>query len=228
LFLIVFVLTVSAAWGAGAADTVNAGPTQPDFAGFNLYGCGDGGGAPVRVNGNPVAEGSFYWKEERPGDVFCVRGVDTPGNESGGRASAAHLHEDLHEEVLNFVDPSNNRDPRVSYSGYWKSEAYSPAYGGQLVVCGAGGDAVEVTFYGRSAKLFCARYWQCGWCKVFLDGRSMGLVNLHAKNTEYDYPAFSICFLRPGLHTLKLVNLGIPGEVGFPIDFINVDYLVLR
>jgi hypothetical protein len=209
----------------GASITWDHGNVEPDFAGFNVYAFANGNAAPAKLNQLPLEEGFFYWEEGLPGQVFSVHSVDTSGNESEGvLAIAAPLPED----VIDFVDPSGNMDPRVSYAGYWKDEYLPGSYGGRLTVCAEAGASVEVAFEGRSATLLSSRYWQCGWCEVFLDGTSMRTVNLHAEDLEFGFPVFAVYDLRPGSHTIKLVNTGAPGTEEMPIDIINVDYIIVR
>lgn len=219
----------------GVSLTWEACNTEPDFAGYHVY-LEDGCGRTVRLTCQPVREGFFYSPKGAPGDFFQVRGVDTSGNQSvPARAQAVCLP----EEVLDFPDPAANTDPRVAYQGFWVNEHYAPEEGlelleGDMVVSVhplEGADcvpSVKVTFQGRSVKLVAARFWQCGWCEIFLDGRSVGRVNLSSDEPVSDYTVFATCCLPPGKHTLEVVNLGIPGTQEMPFDVVNVDYLVIR
>lgn len=224
--------------GKGVSLTWSGYNVEPDFSGYNLYRV-EGGGA-VRLNDNPLRDFFLYFPDGAPGETYEVRSVDSSGNESAGARAEAFL---LAEEVLEFVDPACNNDPRVTYEGFWKAEGYPWAHGGQIVVSavetGVAGSgervAVRVVFEGRSVELYCALYWQCGWCEVFLDGVSQGRLNL---SIDSDYPEpqyllYAVYSLRPGRHVLEVVNLGIPGPElpepdVFPYGIVNVDYLVIR
>ena len=152
---------------------------------------------------------------QRPGD--CGMRAEAPA----GRAAWSWCR-----EVIDFVDPRHNTDPRVSYEGLWVAEAYNRAYGGQLVVCHDEGAAVEVAFEGWFVRLVSARYWTCGQCAIYLDGEYRGTVNLHSECARYNHTVFC-SFLPYGHHTLRLVNLGEPGSE-CPYHFVNVDYMVVR
>ena len=129
-------------------------------------------------------------------------------------------------EVIDFVYPLANTDPRVTYEGQWLPEAYDRAYGSKLVVCHDEGAAVEVTFDGWFVRLVAARYWSCGQCAVYLDGEYRGTINLQSEWTRYNHTVFW-SFMPRGQHTLRLVNLGVPGAE-YPYHFVNVDYVVVR
>ncbi len=215
----------------GVRLTWSGGNVEPDFAGYNLYRVEEGKGA-TRLNPVPLRELFFYHAAGKDGETYEARSVDTSGNESAGAWAVASP---VAGEVLEFVGPSQNGDPRVSYRGQWVCE-YAPClHGGQLVASAvepgaADVVAVEVTFEGTSVELYCARYWQCGWCEVFLDGVSRGRVNLSI-DSDYIEAGYLLCAatsLQPGSHTLKVVNVGVPGPQGFPYGIVNVDYLVLR
>jgi hypothetical protein len=129
----------------------------------------------------------------------------------------------------------------INFRGTWHLEFYpGEAHGGQLYVCGgndaSGGNdkaAVQVWFYGGAVKLVSARYWQCGWCEVFLDGRSRGTYNLYSDDIEFGYELFETSGLKRGFHSIRVVNLGIPGSDDpiaqeYDLHYVNVDYLAVR
>jgi hypothetical protein len=144
-------------------------------------------------------------------------------------------------EYINEFDTPSWPFMRIEFKGTWHPEYYpGQAHGGQLYVC-SGNNAngynekasVQVLFYGRAVKLVSARYWQCGWCEVFLDGRSRGTFNLSSEATEFGYVLFEANNLRQGFHTIRLVNLGIPGSDDplaqeYDLHYVNVDYLAVR
>jgi hypothetical protein len=118
----------------------------------------------------------------------------------------------------------------AAFKGLWAFEKYED-YDGQLIVCNDQGASLEVTFYGRSVKLVSARYWTCGMCQVYLDGRFRGTFNLQSEETQYGYTVLLDCSLRPGYHTIKLVNPGIavtPFNAQYGFHFVVFDYLVIR
>jgi hypothetical protein len=129
----------------------------------------------------------------------------------------------------------------ISFRRTWHVEYYpGQAHGGQLYVS-SGNDAsgnndrasVQVIFYGSSVKLVTARYWQCGWCEVFLDGRSRGTFNLASDATQFDQVLFEDGGLRRGIHNIRVVNLGIPGSDDpiaqeYDLHYVNVDYMVVE
>ena len=223
----------------GVRLTWSGGNTDPDFRGYNLYRL-ESDATATRLNGEPIRDSFFYFSGGKPGESYEARSVDTSGNESAGARAAASL---LEGEVLDFVDPHLNTDPRVTYVGSWLGESYDWAHGGRLVVSGVepgGGSAAGQVFVevsldgdaleGRSVELYCARYWQCGWCEVFLNGVSQGRVNL---SIDSDYPQpgyllYAVPSLGAGHHVLQVVNPGIPGPEEMPLGFVNVDYLVFR
>ena len=220
----------------GVSLTWEASNREPDFAGYHVY-LEDECGRPARLTCQPVKGGFFYSTRGGAGSFFQVRSVDTSGNLSSPvRAQAVTLP----EEVLDFPDPAANQDERVVYKGLWVNEHYRPEEGldlleGDMVTSVYpldGGEcdppSVKVTFQGRSVKLVAARFWQCGWCEIFLDGRSVGRINLSSDEPLSRCTLYATYCLPPGTHTLKVVNLGIPGNPEMPFDVVNVDYLVIR
>lgn len=129
---------------------------------------------------------------------------------------------------------------RISFSGDWRAEHYTEAHGGQIYTSsgnGAGGAndraSVSVGFYGSEVKLVAARYWQCGWCAVYLDGRFRGMYNLSSNTPQFGYVVFQASRLRRCSHEIRVVNLGIPGSCDpaaweYDLHFVNVDYLAVR
>lgn len=223
----------------GVSLTWSYANAEPDFAGLNVYAYVGGTGSPVKLNAIPLVDDFLYWQDGAAGDAFTVVSVDTTGNESAPDAVVAL---DLPEYITEFEQPAAYPFSAITFGGPWGRELYADAHGGQLWVSPEAGASVQVNFYGRSVKLVTSRFWQCGWCEVYVDGASRGTVNLFYDNldsyeTDSGFVAFEDYSLRPGHHTLELVNLGIPGLEVLPDwwlpeyevpHFANVDCLVVR
>jgi hypothetical protein len=163
-----------------------------------------------------------------------------PGNP--GKNAAAST--DVVEYVTEF-DKAVKPFLKIGFTGAWHPEHYPQAHGGQLYVSSgndeSGNDdyaSVEVKFNASNVRLVAARYWQCGLCEIFLDGHSQGIFNLYFDNTkepfepDWGYVLFEATDLRPGAHTIKVVNLGLPGsddEIAqeYDLHFVNLDYMVV-
>jgi hypothetical protein len=223
----------------GVSITWDYANAEPDFAGYNVYTCTGGAGSPLKLNPAPLLDDFLYWQGGTAGDTFAVCSVDTVGNESAPDAVAAL---ELPEYVMEFELPAAYPFSSIDYDGLWGREVYADAHGGQIWVSPEAGASVQVCFNGRSVKLVTSRFWQCGWCEVYVDGMSRGTVNLFYDNldsyeADMGFVAFADYSLRPGNHTLELVNLGIPGLEKLPDwwlpgyevpHFINVDCLLVR
>ncbi len=243
----------------GVSITWSYDNREPDFAGFNIYVYRNGCKRPRKLNCYPIKDNFFYFKGGTAGDLFAVRSVDYHGNESGNPPVQViplpeeifnffHPTQNTNPEIeysgnwlvtSDYIGTDGGRitipnddgtHVEAFFNGLWVFERPFN-YDGQLIVCGSGGEFLEVTFYGRSVKLVSSRYWSCGMCQVYLDGQSRGVVNLQSEETQYGYAVLSDCSLRPGYHTIKLVNLGIPVtsfNAQYGLYFVNFDYLVVR
>ena len=155
-------------------------------------------------------------------------------------AAAASQREASCESVTEFDYPAWPF-VKISFRGEWHPEYYpGMVHADQLYVSSGNGAvgandyaSVQVCFYGSEVKLVAARYWQCGWCAVVLDGRYRGAFNLSSPAPQFDYVLFEARRLRRGFHDIRVVNLGIPGSddpvaTEYDLHFVNVDYMVVR
>ncbi|MBN2027916.1 MAG: hypothetical protein JW854_14285 [Actinobacteria bacterium] len=205
--------------------------TEPDFSGFNIYLYPGGAEPPVKLNSTPLVGDFFYYEGGGLGDAVSVNSVDTSGNESApipvAAASAAEYITDFNEPEYPFNS--------ISFSGLWEAEPYPGAYGGQLWVCNAKNDAVEVTVEvasnGSKLTLYSARYWQCGSCQVTVVNEDTQKVelsetvdlfydNLDSFEPEYGFEVCKASGLSYGTYTIRVENLGIMSITYWPDDFL--------
>ncbi len=104
----------------------------------------------------------------------------------------------------------NDDDPAIHYTGQWQA-LKRPERGyhqGDIHATMTAGDSVEFSFNGVGIALLSEKFNDLGTVDVFLDGRSRGAINLR----QDDFPrlvritVFSEQHLRPGPHTIRLVN----------------------
>jgi hypothetical protein len=207
--------------------------TEPDFAGFNVYAYPGGEGPAVKLNSTLLTVDFYYWEDGQLGDGVAVTSVDTAGNESASIPVAAVK---AIEYITDFEQPPVPPFSAITFSENWARELYTDAHGGQLWVCDAAGDTVEVTFTlssnGSKVELYSARYWQCGTCRVSLiDEATQAVItsvdvslfydNLDSYVPDWGFQVFKAAGLSLGEYTLKVENLGIPGMTAWPQEFLD-------
>jgi hypothetical protein len=206
--------------------------SEPDFAGFNVYGYPGGEGPAVKLTPTPLVDDFFYWEEGQAGDAVSVNSVDTSGNESAPNPVAAI---EATRYVSEFEQPAYPFTS-IEFYGLWSEETYPGAHGGQLWACNAEDDALEVTVNvaskGSKLTLYSARYWQCGSCRVTIINEDTQEVvlsetvdlfydNLLSDEPDYDFEVCKAPGLKDGTYTIRVENLGIQSITEWPPDFVE-------
>lgn len=114
-------------------------------------------------------------------------------------------------------------DPSLLYAGAWKTILIPNASGGSLAVANSAGSSVTIHFVGARLNWIAAKGPRYGEARVWLDGKSLGLVDLyHATTILWQQPVWSTGLLKAGPHTVKIAWTGLK-HVGSLGTAINLD-----
>lgn len=102
--------------------------------------------------------------------------------------------------VENVFEPIGNRSrklktPKAYLASYYKFNVDA-------------GYAIEVNFYGDAIEYKCIKGPDLGIADIVLDGKSHGKLDLYAERETFDVTGFRQAGLKPGFHTLRIVNTG--------------------
>jgi len=128
----------------------------------------------------------------------------------------------------------NDYDPRITYTGPWSKNSYTPAGGvasnggrdwtaayaggGRAYLAEISGATVEFSFVGPSIMVLMTRYPDLGSVEFTLDGGAAVKVDLTCTLAQADdnYAAFKKTGLSDGMHTIKMKSVDAPGKNGNP------------
>ena len=101
----------------------------------------------------------------------------------------------------------DKQSKRKGYHGTWKATKYSKALGGTEQVTKKKKASVSHKVKARSIGWVATTGKDRGKAAVYIDGKKVAVVNLHASKTHYAQQVFTKTFSKSGTHTIKIVNL---------------------
>ena len=103
--------------------------------------------------------------------------------------------------------------PQVKSTGTWNGAVGEGFQGPGCRVTKSPGASVELEFHGRSITWFSRKGPGEGTAEIFLDGKSMGRLDLSGAKAVPQVRAFEHTFPGAGWHTIRVVNAGpLPGN----------------
>lgn len=144
---------------------------------------------------------------------FMVRAYDRVGNVSAWASGPTF--------TLSAYQESNTA---IVYSGTWKSQSLSGAYGGAVRYATAGGASAKITFSGRNVSWVSRRSTTSGKAEIYLDGARVATVDLYSSTAQTRRVVFSRAVTTGTSHTLQVRVLGTSGRPRVDLDA----FMVLR
>src|SRR5262249_32086626 len=126
--------------------------------------------------------------------AFRVRAQDRAGNWSSWKYGAAFT-----------LQPHQESDSAISYTGTWTSQPSSGAWGGAVEHTTATGPSGSFSFSGRAVAWVAPRDTDGGQADVYVDGVKVTSVTLWAKVLKPRQVVYSTSWGASGFHTLKVV-----------------------
>ena len=121
-------------------------------------------------------------------------------------------------------------DPRFTYAGAWTTTSATGASGGSFAFADSSGSSVTIRFIGTHLYWIAKKSPLYGEAKVFLDGNSVGTVDLYSATTVWQHTVWGTGALSSGAHTVKIEWTGLKPAASkgtyVDIDAIEVDGVV--
>ena len=111
----------------------------------------------------------------------------------------------------------------VRYAGAWRKARHPAYFGGDVHYTTAPGAAVGVRFVGRSIRIVGPRGPTRGRVAVYVDGRRMAVVDLHARTFQPRSVLAQVTWSRRGEHWVELRVVRTPGR-----PYVAIDRVVIR
>jgi parallel beta-helix repeat protein len=147
-----------------------------------------------------LANGSDY--------QFRVRAIDRDGN-TGAFATSPVFKPRL----------AQNSSSSITYAGTWRT-ATSASYSGGSVRYATQSDDETATysFTGSSVAFITTTSTTRGIVRVYIDGQSVGLLDLYSSSTAYRKALYAKSWATSGVHTIQIENYGSPARNRVDID----------
>ncbi len=128
---------------------------------------------------------------------FRVRAQDRAGNWSAWKTGASFALR-AHQE--------NNSN--ITYSGTWKRQAQSSAYGGYVKYSTASGSKARFRFTGRKVAFVTRKGPNRGRAQIYIDGTRVKTIDLYSSSTKVRQVVFTKSWGSSGTHTLEVRATG--------------------
>lgn len=138
---------------------------------------------------------------------FRARAVDRAGNWSGWAEGASFR--------LSAIQETSTA---VRYTGTWRNEAISSAYGGTRKYATAAGATARTTFSGRQVAWVANRSTDRGQARVYLDGVLIKTIDLYAPSAQARQVVFTRSWAQAGTHTIEIRVVGTSGRPRTDVD----------
>jgi hypothetical protein len=158
---------------------------------------------PASARSHPIGVNTFDTGRIYPS--FYVRVTDCAGNSSVSTIA----HADVHAMEDNRAE--------LRYAGAWRTSNYPGFSGGTTRATLVRGASVTFSVDGGSVALVMERAPNRGAADVYVDGVRRGTVNTYSATTKHKYVAWQ-SQLRPGTHTIRLVNKATAGHPRIDLD----------
>ena len=106
---------------------------------------------------------------------------------------------------FNRIDENH---PTVLHHGRWTKEGSGASFGNTLMNSNTPGDVESFEFYGDAITWFTKKDSTSGWAEVWLDGVSVGVVDLYSSTPLHSQVAWSKTFSQAGWHQVEISVLG--------------------
>jgi hypothetical protein len=177
----------------------------------------DHGTAQVLIDGHPDAAINLYgpsagdWSIPVYVKTFPVAGTHTITVQAPTNPNGSTVDVDAFQAVTGSRAVTEDTSSKVSYTGSgWAGQSSGSASGGSLTASSQAGDAVSVTFTGRSVTWVGRTCAACGEAEVYLDGKYVTRIDTYGYRGPEVWQAglFQHSWSGPGTHTLKIVVTG--------------------
>jgi hypothetical protein len=128
---------------------------------------------------------------------FAVTGYDNANNSSGAVAGPKF-----------GVRASQESSSAISYSGTWRTQSLSSAYGGKVKYSSAKGSGARLTFTGRSVAWVAPQGNNRGKAAVYIGGTKAATVDLYSANARTRQIVFRKAWSSSGRHKIEVRALG--------------------
>ncbi|MEA2676436.1 MAG: hypothetical protein QOJ81_577, partial [Chloroflexota bacterium] len=151
--------------------------------------------------------------DEKPGASyrFRVRAIDRSGNVGKWRTSPGY--------ALSLVQEASQS---IVYDSNWDFTPDADASGGGTMMATKAGSTATFTFTGDAFGFVTIIGPDIGSVDVFIDGKSVGTLDLHSATDTARYVAFARSWAKVGSHQVKLVVDGTVGHAQIQIDAFEV------
>ena len=121
------------------------------------------------------------------------------------------------------VTAFQNGGGAIHYTGHWSNQRVSGTYGGSIHTTSSAGASAWLKFNGREVVWVPSRASNRGVGRVYIDGRLVKSLNLHANGTARRRAVFTRAWTSVGTHTIKVVCAGTAGHPTIDVDaFVTV------
>ena len=154
------------------------------------------------VAGSNGLKKSYYGKPK----AISTR-LKTGSNQFAVRAADCLLHATKVSTGPKTSASLDKQSKRKGYHGSWKASKATKALGGTEQQTTKKGAYVSYKVKARSIGWVATTGSTRGKAAVYVDGKKVAVVNLHASKTHYAQQVFTKTFSKAGTHTIKIVNL---------------------
>jgi hypothetical protein len=116
------------------------------------------------------------------------------------------------------LDVRDQRQARISYSGTWRLQRRSGAWGGSLRFSRTSGNSVTYRFTGRNVAWVAATGPDRGQAAIYVDGVLVETVDLNGPRTSLRRIAYQQHWPSSGAHSLKVVVVGTVDRPRIDVD----------
>lgn len=121
------------------------------------------------------------------------------------------------------VTAFQNGGGAIHYTGRWLNQRVSGTYGGSIHTTSSAGASASLKFNGREVVWVASRAANRGVGRIYIDGRLVKSLNLHANGTARRRAVFTRAWTSVGTHTIKVVCAGTAGHPTIDVDaFVTV------
>jgi hypothetical protein len=189
-----------------------------DLMGYNIYRSLDNETF-VKMNSLLLSSPNFMDDSTEYGMnyYYKITAVDTADNESESSLSIGVY---VTDPATSWTEDSSSL---IYTTGKWHSATNPGFTDNSLIFSGQSGVTAEFTFYGSGIRWIALTSPYYGLADVYIDGEFVTEVNLYSINTLYKQIVFEELKLEKGIHTIKLINKGIHGDLLGKGTHINID-----
>jgi len=114
--------------------------------------------------------------------------------------------------------PEMGNDTHAVLTGAWQFETISNAYSEKTSFSTQPGASARLDFHGRSVSWIASRGPTRGQARVYIDGRLVATIDLHASSLQHRRTVYRKSWANPGNHRIEIVVVGTPGRPRVDVD----------